>query len=103
MILKGMAAPLTGPDADTGLAIESGAKLAVEEINKAGGVQMKDKYFKIDHAFGYDALYNSVECLSKAGSVQPEEIVKALAQLDRQGILSRLSLLHVWCNRVQRR
>jgi ABC-type branched-subunit amino acid transport system substrate-binding protein len=54
-----------------------------------------------DRAFGYDALYNLVECLSKAGSVQPEEVVKALAQLDRKGILSRPSLLHVGCNRVQ--
>ena len=34
----GMVAPLTGPAAELGLYQIQGAKLAVEEINKAGGV-----------------------------------------------------------------
>lgn len=43
----------------------------------------------IDHAYGYDAVYNAVDSVYRAGSLEAEHIVKSVADLDRQGILGR--------------
>jgi branched-chain amino acid transport system substrate-binding protein len=42
-----------------------------------------------DHAFGYDALHNAVDSIGRAGSLKPDDIITAVALLDRQGIVGR--------------
>ena len=43
----------------------------------------------IDHAYGYDFIYNAADSISRAGSLKPENIIEAVAALDRQGIIGR--------------
>lgn len=43
----GMTAPLSGPAAESGIALRQGGELAVEEINAAGGVDVGGKKYKI--------------------------------------------------------
>lgn len=72
----GSTGPLTGDNSSYGISVQQGAKLAVDEINAAGGingVQIKfdmkdDKAATADAATGYDALYESGMNLS-IGSV----------------------------------
>lgn len=42
-----------------------------------------------DHAYGYDAINNAADNISRAGSLNPEDIVEAVAALERQGIMGR--------------
>ncbi|MBE6727345.1 MAG: amino acid ABC transporter substrate-binding protein [Ruminococcaceae bacterium] len=63
----GATGPLTGDTAVYGIAVKNGAELAIDEINKAGGlngVKFKfeikdDKATPADAATGYDALYDA--------------------------------------------
>jgi len=43
----------------------------------------------VDHASGYDGIYNALASIKKAGSLNPKAIVAALSKLDREGILGR--------------
>lgn len=63
----GATGPLTGDAASYGISVQNGAQLAVEEINKAGGLNgvnfkfdMKDdKAAAADAALGYDTLFEA--------------------------------------------
>ena len=41
------------------------------------------------HAYGYDAIYNAADSISRAGSLKPEDIIEAVAALDRKGVMGR--------------
>ena len=43
----------------------------------------------IDHAYGYDAIYNAIDSIGRADSLEPREIIDAVASLDHQGIIGR--------------
>ena len=67
MYFLGATGPLTGDASAYGISVQNGAKLAVDEINKAGGLNGKKFKFEIkddkaaaaDAATGYDALYDA--------------------------------------------
>ncbi len=42
-----------------------------------------------DHAYGYDAIYNAVNSIERAGTVEPAKVIEAVAKLDRKGIIGR--------------
>lgn len=42
-----------------------------------------------DHGYGYDAIYNAVDSMERAGSVEPAKVIAAVAALDRKGIIGR--------------
>jgi len=46
--------PLTGSAADYGISVMQGAKIAIEEINEAGGIKVGDKSLKIEMLFEDD-------------------------------------------------
>ena len=43
----------------------------------------------MDHAYGYDFINNAADSISRAGSLKPEDIIEAVAELDLQGIIGR--------------
>lgn len=55
-----------------------------EKIKKRWGVSVT-----LDHAYGYDELNNALDAIERAGSLEPNAVVEALAKLDRRGILGR--------------
>lgn len=65
--LIGCTGPLTGDASSYGISVKQGAQLAVDEINKAGGLNGKtftfdmkdDKATAEDASTGYDALYDA--------------------------------------------
>lgn len=42
-----------------------------------------------DHGYGYDAIYNAVDAIERAGSVEPAKVIEAVAKLDRKGVIGR--------------
>ncbi|HJE64161.1 MAG TPA: ABC transporter substrate-binding protein, partial [Alcaligenes faecalis] len=44
----GVVGGMTGPGAPWGLAIDGGVKIAVDEINQAGGLEVGDKKYKVE-------------------------------------------------------
>jgi branched-chain amino acid transport system substrate-binding protein len=42
-----------------------------------------------DHASAYDGLYNILDSIQRAGSLDPKKIVDALSKLDLKGIMGR--------------
>jgi branched-chain amino acid transport system substrate-binding protein len=42
-----------------------------------------------DHASAYDGMYNILDSIQRAGSLDPKKIVEALSQLDLKGIMGR--------------
>lgn len=42
-----------------------------------------------DHAYGYDAIYNAVDSIERAGSLEPSKVIQAVATIDRKGIIGR--------------
>ncbi len=42
-----------------------------------------------DHAYGYDGIYNAVDAIERAGSVEPAKVIEAVAIIDRKGIIGR--------------
>lgn len=72
------------------------APLMVDPVNNPKHKEFADKIkkrwdvsFVMDHASGYDGANNAIKAIENAGSVDPKPIVKALADLDADGILGR--------------
>jgi branched-chain amino acid transport system substrate-binding protein len=42
-----------------------------------------------DHMEAYDAVYNCLDSIARAGSLNPKDIVEALSKLDRKGVWGR--------------
>jgi branched-chain amino acid transport system substrate-binding protein len=40
-------------------------------------------------AAGYDGVYNALDAIERAGSLEPKEIIDSLAKLDRRGVTGR--------------
>jgi len=62
------------------------------EAHKAFAEKVQEKFnveATIDHAYGYDFIYNAADSISRAGSLKPEDIIGAVAALDRQGVIGR--------------
>lgn len=62
------------------------------DAHKAFAEKVQDKFnveATIDHAYAYDFIYNATDSISRAGSLKSEDIIEALATLDRQGIIGR--------------
>jgi len=55
-----------------------------EKITKRWGVSLSN-----DHASGYDGLYNALDAIKRAGSLDPKAIVEALSKLDLRGVMGR--------------
>jgi len=43
----------------------------------------------MDHASGYDVVYNALDSIKRAESLDPKTIVESLSKLDRPGVLGR--------------
>jgi branched-chain amino acid transport system substrate-binding protein len=56
-------------------------------------VKKYEKKFKskanLDAALGYDGIYNVLDSVKRAGSLDPNDIIEALRKLDREGIIGR--------------
>jgi branched-chain amino acid transport system substrate-binding protein len=62
------------------------------DAHKEFAAKIQDKYGvepTSDHGYGYDAVYNAADSFSRAGSTDPDAVVEAVANLDRQGIMGR--------------
>ena len=63
--------------------------------NKAQGEFVKkyeDRFStkaNLDAALGYDGINNVLDSLKRAGSLEPDDIISAIAKLDRDGIIGR--------------
>jgi branched-chain amino acid transport system substrate-binding protein len=55
-----------------------------EKINKRWNVTLTS-----DHSSGYDGVYNVLDSIQRAGSLDPKAIVAALSKLDRKGYMGR--------------
>ena len=43
----------------------------------------------LDHAYGYDAVYNAVDSIRRANSLEPNDIIRAVSTLDYKGVVGR--------------
>ena len=43
----------------------------------------------LDHAYGYDAIFNAIDSIKRANSLVPEDIIDAVADLNRQGVVGK--------------
>lgn len=59
-------------------------KAFADKIEKRWGVTTN-----IDHAWGYDVIYNALDSIERAQSINSKAIVEALSKLDRKGVLGR--------------
>ncbi len=91
----GATGPLTGDAASYGISVQQGAQLAVEEINKAGGLNgvnfkfdMKDdKATAPDASTGYDALYEA-GMQASLGSVTSGSAESFVTRADEDGVFA---------------
>ncbi|MGO1252003.1 MAG: ABC transporter substrate-binding protein [Alcaligenes aquatilis] len=59
----GVVGGMTGPGAPWGLAIDGGVKIAVDEINQAGGLPVGDKKYKVE-VLTYDDHYKAADAVT---------------------------------------
>lgn len=62
------------------------------EAHKTFAKKVQEKFNvepTFDHAFAHDATYNAADSISRAGSLEPDDIIEAVATLDRKGIVGR--------------
>ncbi len=73
----GVVAPLSGGGADYGAAFQNGVKIAVAEVNKAGGVKVGDKTYTLSPAFCDDEFKpdKAVNCGKELASQRKVRVV----------------------------
>jgi branched-chain amino acid transport system substrate-binding protein len=62
------------------------------DSHQAFAEKIQDKFSveaTMNHAYGYDAIYNAADSISRAGSLKPEDIIEGVAALDRKGVIGR--------------
>ncbi|MFQ5829477.1 MAG: ABC transporter substrate-binding protein [Candidatus Methylomirabilia bacterium] len=84
--------PQAGKDSEGVLWAPLAFDPAVVEHQKEFGRKIRAKFNAVpnsDHGYGYDAIYNAVDSIERAGSVAPAKVIEAVAKLDRKGIVGR--------------
>ncbi|MCJ9709497.1 ABC transporter substrate-binding protein, partial [Bordetella hinzii] len=59
----GVVGGMTGPGAPWGLAVDGGVKVAVEEVNQAGGLEVQGKKYKVE-VVTYDDHYKAADAVT---------------------------------------
>ncbi|MBX7021505.1 ABC transporter substrate-binding protein, partial [Providencia rettgeri] len=71
----GVVGGMTGPGAPWGLAIDGGVKIAVDEGNQAGGLQVGDKKYKVE-VLTYDDHYKAADAVTATNRLIDQDEVK---------------------------
>ena len=79
----GVVAPLSGGGADYGQAFQNGIKMAVAEVNKAGGVKVGDKSYTLSPAFCDDEFKpdKAVNCGKELASQRKVRVIMTPSSL----------------------
>ena len=79
----GVVAPLSGGGADYGQAFQNGIKMAVADINKAGGVKVGDKSYTLSPAFCDDEFKpdKAVNCGKELASQRKVRVIMTPSSL----------------------
>lgn len=71
----GVVGGMTGPSAPWGLAIDGGVRIAVDEINQAGGLEVGDKKYKVE-VITYDDHYKAADAVTATNRLIDQDDVK---------------------------
>ncbi|MBQ8101927.1 MAG: ABC transporter substrate-binding protein [Afipia sp.] len=71
----GVVAGLTGPGAPWGLAVDGGARIAADQINKAGGLKVGGKTYNVD-VISYDDHYKAADAVTATNRLIDQDDVK---------------------------
>lgn len=71
----GVVGGMTGPGAPWGLAIDGGVKIAVDEVNKAGGLKVGDKQLQVE-VITYDDHYKAADAVTATNRLIDQDGVK---------------------------
>ncbi|OZI74863.1 ABC transporter substrate-binding protein [Bordetella genomosp. 12] len=71
----GVVGGMTGPGAPWGLAVDGGVKIAVDEVNKAGGLDVKGKKYQVE-VIAYDDHYKAADAVTATNRLIDQDDVK---------------------------
>ncbi|QII85333.1 ABC transporter substrate-binding protein [Bordetella hinzii] len=71
----GVVGGMTGPGAPWGLAVDGGVKVAVEEVNQAGGLEVQGKKYKVE-VVTYDDHYKAADAVTATNRLIDQDEVK---------------------------